>query len=112
MYAIVSTDEGEVFTAKQIKEFQKRNALLEEVNLILKKCHIHAPLEQRLNTVNILKNEHSISTLCRVLNVNRSTYYKHFCSPLSNRELKNQDIKFKILSIYTSSKKDLDTRRL
>lgn len=38
MYATVSTQEGEVFTAKQIKALQKRNALLEEENLILKKA--------------------------------------------------------------------------
>lgn len=38
MYATVSTEEGEVFTAKQIKALQKRNALLEEENLILKKA--------------------------------------------------------------------------
>ena len=38
MYSTISTDEGEVFTAKQIKELQKRNALLEEENLILKKA--------------------------------------------------------------------------
>lgn len=34
MYSTVSTKEGEVFTSKQIKELQKRNALLEEENLI------------------------------------------------------------------------------
>lgn len=38
MYSTVSTEEGKVFTAKQIKELQKRNALLEEENLILKKA--------------------------------------------------------------------------
>ena len=38
LYASVSTEDGEVFTAKQIKELQKRNALLEEENLILKKA--------------------------------------------------------------------------
>lgn len=36
-YATVKTDDGEVITAKQIKELQKRNAALEEENLILKK---------------------------------------------------------------------------
>lgn len=75
-------------------------------------CYIHAPLEQRLNAVNILRNEHAISILCKVLNVNRSTYYKHFCSPLSKRELENQDIKSKILSIYTSSKKRLGCKKI
>ena len=36
-YATVQTDDGEVLTAKQVKELQKRNAQLEEENLILKK---------------------------------------------------------------------------
>lgn len=37
-YASVKTDDGEVITAKQVKELQKRNAALEEENLILKKA--------------------------------------------------------------------------
>ena len=36
-YSSVKTDDGEVITAKQVKELQKRNAALEEENLILKK---------------------------------------------------------------------------
>ena len=37
-YSSVRTDDGEVITAKQVKELQKRNAALEEENLILKKA--------------------------------------------------------------------------
>ena len=37
-YSTVETDDGEVLTAKQVKELQKRNAQLEEENLILKKA--------------------------------------------------------------------------
>lgn len=37
-YAQVKVDEGTVLTARQIKELQKRNAQLEEENLILKKA--------------------------------------------------------------------------
>ena len=37
-YSIVETDDGEVLTAKQVKELQKRMAQLEEENLILKKA--------------------------------------------------------------------------
>lgn len=37
-YATVKTEDGDVLTAKQIKELQKRNAQLEEKNLILKKA--------------------------------------------------------------------------
>jgi len=37
-YAEVKIDNDTVMTAKQVKELQKRNALLEEENLILKKA--------------------------------------------------------------------------
>ncbi len=40
--------------------------------------------------VNILRFQHSIKTLCRVLKVNRSTYYKHFSSTESNRFKENK----------------------
>ena len=36
-YSTVETDDGQVLTAKQISELQKRNAQLEEENMILKK---------------------------------------------------------------------------
>lgn len=36
-YSTVEMDDGNVLTAKQVKELQKRNAQLEEENLILKK---------------------------------------------------------------------------
>ena len=37
-YPEIKTEDGDVFTAKQIKELQKRNAQLEEENQILKKA--------------------------------------------------------------------------
>ena len=37
-YSEIKTEDGDVLTAKQIKELQKRNAQLEEENLILKKA--------------------------------------------------------------------------
>ncbi len=37
-YSTVETDDGQVLTAKQVKELQKRNAQLEEELLILKKA--------------------------------------------------------------------------
>ena len=38
LFSEVKLDDQTVMTAKQIKELQKRNALLEEENLILKKA--------------------------------------------------------------------------
>lgn len=37
-YSEVKTETGDILTARQIKELQKRNAMLEEENLILKKA--------------------------------------------------------------------------
>lgn len=37
-YSTIETEDGDVLTAKQIKDLQKRNAQLEEENLILKKA--------------------------------------------------------------------------
>ena len=37
-YSTVQVDDGEVLTARQVKELQKRNAQLDEENLILKKA--------------------------------------------------------------------------
>ena len=37
-YFAVETSNGEILTAKRIQELQKRNAQLEEENLILKKA--------------------------------------------------------------------------
>lgn len=37
-YSSVETEDGDILTAKQIKELQKRMAQLEEENLILKKA--------------------------------------------------------------------------
>ena len=40
LYSEVKTVDGDIMTAKQIKDLQRRNAQLEEENLILKKAII------------------------------------------------------------------------
>lgn len=37
-YSSITTEDGEVLTSRQIKDLQRRNAQLEEENLILKKA--------------------------------------------------------------------------
>jgi putative transposase len=53
-----------------------------------------------MNAVHTLRNEHAISTLCRVLQVNRSSYYKHFYGPTAPRTLLNQQLRQLIFKIY------------
>ena len=65
-----------------------------------------------MRAVQILKYQHSVKTLCRVLKVNRSTYYKDSAKVLSARELQNQALKSDILVLYTKSKKRLGAYKI
>jgi len=113
-YSTVKTEDGEILTAKQIKVLQKRNALLEEENVILKKAiaHLHATLSERLAAVYKLRLQHNIRILCRVLQVNRSTYYKHFFSSPAPRNKENQVIRSYYCTFTLTTTKDLAPIRL
>ena len=59
-----------------------------------------------------MRHQHRIMTLCRVLQVNRSSYYKHYTAKLGPRELENQVIRQQILSLFVSSKQRLGVRKM
>jgi transposase InsO family protein/transposase-like protein len=111
-FSQVKLEDNTVMTAKQIQELQKRNAQLEEENLILKKseCHIHAKLQVKLKAVYRLRFEHTTVMLCRVLHVNRSTYYNFINKKPSKRERENQHLRKLLLEIYIKAKKRIGTR--
>ena len=75
-------------------------------------CHLHTTLKQRLSAVYKLRFQHNIKTLCRVLNVNRSTYYKDFYSLPSSRTIENQNIKQMILHIYADYDKRIGAYKI
>ena len=54
----------------------------------------------------------NIKTLCRVLRVNRSTYYKHFRSAPAPRTVENQNIRSTILHIYADYDKRLGAYKI
>ena len=67
---------------------------------------------ERWNAVHALRFQHSIKTLCCILKVNTSTYYKHFSSSLSAREIENKKLRAAVLSIYSASKKRLGVYKI
>jgi len=75
-------------------------------------CHIHAKLEKRVRAVHILRKQHKIVVLCRVLGVNRSTYYKHYEKSESKRSQENRRIRVAILEIYARSKKRFGAHKI
>ena len=65
-----------------------------------------------MNAVKLLSGEHKVSVLCRVLNVNRSSYYKYINRKESNRDKENKFIRSCILEIYSASNKRLGAEKL
>jgi putative transposase len=62
--------------------------------------------------IKALADQHPISILCRVLNVNRSTYYKYInCQP-SRREQENMRIRRIIAEHYAAADKRLGARKM
>ena len=59
-----------------------------------------------------MSDQHSISILCRVLEVNRSTYYKHLRHQPSRRQQENMEIQKRILEVYSQSDKRLGVRKM
>ena len=111
-YSQVRLEDNTVLTAKQIQELQKRNAQLRGRKSDLKKseCHIHAKLQVRLKAIYRLRFEHTTVMLCRVLHVNRSTYYNFINKRPSKREVENQRLRKLLLEIYMKAKKRIGTR--
>ena len=61
--------------------------------------------------VKALSNQHSITTLCRVLRVNRSTYYKWPHRSPSLRELENRTVRAAVFELCAKTNKRLATRK-
>nr|ABQ00054.1 transposase AB of ISLL6 [Lactococcus lactis] len=110
-YSQVRLEDNTVLTAKQIQELQKRNAQRRGKSYLKKsECHIHAKLQVRLKAVYRLRFEHTTVMLCRVLHVNRSTYYNFINKKPSKREIENQRLRKHLLEIYMKAKKRIGTR--
>ena len=62
--------------------------------------------------VKTLSSQHRISTLCRVLRVNRSSYYKFLNHLDSSREQENRIIRTHILEIYAKTDKRLGAHKI
>lgn len=62
--------------------------------------------------VRALSGQYKISTLCRVLRVNRSSYYKFLHRPEAAREQENKKIRACILEIYAKTDKRLGVHKL
>ena len=65
-----------------------------------------------MRAIETLSGQHAIAILCRVLGVNRSTYYKYLRRQPSRREAENVEIRRRILELYARSDKRLGPKKM
>ena len=103
----IKVDENEVMTLKEVKALRKEMARIKEENELCKKSYGHIcnkKLDEVIEFINNNKSKHDIKTMCTVLGVARSTYYKSFDKTKSARELENEELKSAIKRIYKENK--------
>ena len=77
-------------------------------------CCPTSPLDSRLEAIHRLKDRYSIHSLCRVLDVNRATFYHHKFRSSETTQLEEQDAILKplILEIFQNSSGRFGARRI
>ena len=77
-------------------------------------CNKNSPLDEKIDEITRLKDKYGIHALCRVLNVNRSTYYHRvFQSPEKTLiELEDEKIRPIIKEIFEDSKERFGSRKI
>ena len=94
----------------------KELAQLRTENMIFKTCGCSpaSPLPERLSAIDIHQEEFSIHALCRVLQVNRSTYYHHALRSPGKTQLQIGDEALKplIAEIFSKSKARFGARKI
>lgn len=94
---------------KELGRLRTENQIFREIG-----CSPTSPLKDRIESIHKLKNKYSIHSLCRVLQVNRSTYYHHaFRSPDKTQlQIEDEALKPLVAEIFTKSKARFGARKI
>ena len=112
-----------LYTVDETGQIPRERYLLEKEldrlrteNMIFKTCGClpASPLPERLSAIDLHREKFSIHSLCRVLQVNRSTYYHHaFRSPDKTKlQLEDEELKPLIVKIFSKSKARFGARKI
>jgi len=111
------------YTADETGQIPRERYLLEQElerlrteNMIFKTCGCSpaSSLAERLSAIDAHQSEFSIHALCRVLQVNRSTYYHHALRSPDKTQLQIEDesLKSYIAEIFSKSKARFGARKI
>ena len=112
----VSSNGRMTITFRQITSMESELNRLRQENEILKTCgcYIEAPLAERLSCIEKLSDKYSVHTLCKTLNILRSTYYHYTLrSPEKTvYQISDELIRPLVKQIFEESKGRYGTRKL
>ena len=106
----IKLNKNEVITIAEINRLKETIILEKRKNKILKKAHEHILNNKHINKkkikfINKNRTIYSIKTMCRILNVNRSTFYKSINKKQTKREKQNKILEETIYNICVKNKK-------
>ncbi|HSH25554.1 MAG TPA: IS3 family transposase [Massilibacterium sp.] len=105
----VDDSDKDSLTPKEVAKIQQENLKLKQELENLKKGYGH--IRKKINDAEITdfidqqKEIHPVQTMCDVLDVPRSTYYKSLNKTISNRDRENKELTERIIQIHNGSNK-------
>lgn len=98
----------ETISVDEINRLKKDILIIKRQNKVLRKAHEHIlakkDLKKKIDIIKRNRNSYPIKTLCLILKVNRSTFYKSVNRTESKREKENNMLKKIIYKLYTKSR--------
>lgn len=106
----IKLSKTEIITIDEINRLKKNIIIEKRKNKILKKAHEHILKNKHVNKrkitfINKNKRIYSIKTMCRILNINRSTFYKSINKKQTKREKQNKILEEIIQDIHIKNKR-------
>ncbi len=104
----IKIEENQSVSLKDYKELQKKVQQLEMENEILKKAtaiFARKTIDEFVSFITKYQDRYPVKIMCKVLGINRSTYYKYLNHVKSNRDAENQKLDNDILAIYYDTKR-------
>jgi Fe2+ or Zn2+ uptake regulation protein len=87
---------------------ERKLKTLQTENDIFRKscCGINSSTKEKFEAIERLKSEYTVSSICRTLNLLKSTYYHHILRAPKQKwyELRNEMLRPKILEIFQQNK--------
>ena len=116
LYSPIKRPERETITAHKIYQLEREIQTLKTENEIFKRCgcSLNSPLDEKIAAIERLKGDFSIYSLCKTLNIMRSTYYHRVLrSPEKTQyEIADEKLRPLITEIFINSRERFGAQKI